>query len=74
MSPPLTRSIPEEGRRKEKRLDAKQLKKTIKNTRSRARLVNVASDIFPTLRKMPFDRVVDLSRANLISCDPDPNG
>ena len=33
----------------------------------------MAHDTFFTLRKMPLDRVVDLSRADLISCDTDPN-
>lgn len=33
-----------------------------------------ASCHFFALRKMPFDHVVDLSRADLVSCDPDPNG
>ena len=33
----------------------------------------MAHDTLFTLRKMPLDRVVDLSRAGLISCDTDPN-
>jgi hypothetical protein len=33
-----------------------------------------ASCHFFALRKMSFDRVVDLSRADLVSCDSDPNG
>ncbi len=33
----------------------------------------IVSDIFFTLRKMPLDRIVDLSRADFISCDTDPD-
>ena len=32
-----------------------------------------ASCHFFALRKMPLDRIIDLSRAHLISCDTDPN-
>jgi len=73
MSPSLARSIPEEGQRKEKCLNTKQLKKQSGTHVAACDLADVVSDIFPTLRKMSLDGIVDLSRAGLISCDTDPN-
>ena len=33
----------------------------------------MAPDTFFASRKIPFDRIVDLSRAYFVSCDTDPN-
>jgi len=42
-------------------------------TMARANEAKMVPDTFFTLRKMPLDRIVDLSRAYLISYDTDPN-
>lgn len=40
---------------------------------ARADVMRMVPGTFFTLRKMLFDRIVDFSRAYLISCDTDPN-